>query len=234
MAHCSFDIETNGTEDPFVTCASTRLEVPGRPPHTVLWHSSFGTQMNPASLAAMVEYLYALHVTGTPIVTFNGAGFDFRVVHDQLAAGKEPEAARLAVTLALEHLDIMFQFTCEKGYYASMQSFLDGMGHTGKSMSGLEAIELWTGSSATLTTKRVVLDYCARDVECLSDLRNAIIETGGCHRVAKTSKRRTMWTVPTLHSVQDALLRREMRPPDTTWMDNPPDPHTMIGWCNLK
>ena len=228
MKHCAFDIETNGVDDPIVTCAATQLCYGDNENHTIVWHSNYSSAMQSRDLECLIEYLYALHLVKIPTITFNGLAFDFKVVHDNINEGSK--ARLLCRLLARNHIDIMYQFSCHHGYFASMQSFMLGMRHPGKSGNGKDAIDMWCGDSANLQTKKAVLDYCRTDVKCLSELTLHIAEHNMCARVSKSDHRSTWHLSDGLQVAHECHLHLCAHPPNTKWMKDPPDIKTMIRW----
>ena len=77
--------------------------------------------MSKEALGGLVDLLTTL----SGIVTFNGAGYDFKVLHLALLKNKMTEQAEAIRKLAVGnlHVDIMFDFTAISGYYSSMDSF---------------------------------------------------------------------------------------------------------------
>lgn len=229
MATCSFDIETDGVDNPAITCAATIVTNHDTgATHTRTWHSKLGELMSERRIAEMVQYLYSLHVAGVRLVTFNGASFDFRVVHNNLPP--ESESLRCRVReMAMDHVDIMYAFVCDNGHFASMQSFSEATGAS-KTGKGSDAIDNWLGDGATAETQRGVLDYCRNDVVCLEKLYKRVTESDSINRVTKSGKTQ-VWNHGRLTTVAECVARFNSNPPDNAWMRNPPDPNTMIEWA---
>lgn len=231
-AHIAFDIETDGLfdgdEPPGITCCATRLVYDGGA-HVRYFHSNFGPKMTPADIGDLVEYLYALHRAGVTVVTFNGGGFDFKVVHAYVK--DDPKLNEMTSILAREHVDIMFEFACTYGYYASMNSFCAGSKLTTKNGSGADAIGMWVGPSATDSSRAAVLAYCANDVRCLSDLYLHVLSNGGAKRITKRGATREV----KLHvlPVNEAARAYTDNPPDVGWLDQPPDILGAVAWCGV-
>lgn len=230
----AFDIETDGLFDndtpPNITCCATRLVVADKV-HTRTFHSDFAPAMTPRDIGEMVHYLFSLHLAGVTVVTFNGAGFDFKVVHAHVA--HDPGLAALTTRLAQEHVDIMFEFACTAGYYASMNSFCEGSKLAVKNGSGADAIGMWVGPSATETSRAAVLTYCANDVRCLAELYAHILGTGGAARVTKRGAvRNVSFHTPPL-TVLAAAAAHRASPPQNNWMADPPDITGAVAWCGV-
>lgn len=65
-----------------------------------------------------------INYTDGPIVTFNGAGFDFRVLCAHVTTNSLRR--QLVKVACFNHIDIMMDFLCSSGYPSSLESFLTG------------------------------------------------------------------------------------------------------------
>ena len=85
----AFDIETDGLFDgdtpPSITCCATRIVTSAGDTHVRFFHSNYSEKMTVGDIADLIEYLYGMQLAGATIVTFNGAGFDFRVMQAHVA-----------------------------------------------------------------------------------------------------------------------------------------------------
>jgi hypothetical protein len=126
MTYCAFDIETAATEDlsqsipihlSAIQCLGyVPIFLPKQTDH--LFRSrSMSMDEDEAS-----ELVSALKKISSSILTWNGLSFDFR----QLSLASKSKQA--CIDLALDHIDIMFQFHCIKGYPISLNAALVGMG----------------------------------------------------------------------------------------------------------
>lgn len=233
MAFVAFDIETDGLFEseipPSITCCAAHIV--GDREHVRTFHSEYAPAMTPRDIAGVVEYLYALHIAGVTVVTFNGAGFDFRVVAAHLE--HDADALEKVKVLARQHVDLMFEFACRHGYYASMNSFSEGCGLTQKTGKGCDAIEAWSGETATLASRDGVLAYCANDVKCLAELYRHIVANGEAHRMTKAGNRRAAPFSKPPASVDEAVAIFESAPPDCSWMSDPPDVVGAVAWLRV-
>ena len=232
-SYCCMDIETTGLEAPDITCAATLVvnQETGIE-HCHAWHSGLGGTMTRPKLLDLVDYLYGLFVAGVPIVTFNGLGFDWRVICDQVG-DDHPEAQSRVREMALGHHDVMFKFTCEHGYFASMQSFLDvspsGITKTG---TGADAITKWRGEGATRQTQLDVIEYCRNDVRCLSHVYLLLWRPEPMKRKTKRGSIQTWDHGGAIDSVQVCLEKFVASPLENSWLRNPPDPIQMAQWAD--
>ena len=226
MDHVSFDLETTGT-DVFadrITCGATR-EVVGDSITIKLWHSELADVMSDETATELAEYLIAAHERNLPVVSFNGAKFDFAILAQRLA----PCVLSRLKEVTKAHIDIMFHFACTHGYYASMDSFAKGCGLQPKTWNGKDAAEAWTNNNDG--DRQKVVDYCAEDVRCLSDLYTYIKANGEANRITKAGNLRCIPFAP-LFNVKDAAAYFRNHPPDVTWMSDPaPNVAEGLQWC---
>ncbi|WP_341246870.1 ribonuclease H-like domain-containing protein [Nereida ignava] len=230
----AFDIETSGLFDgdvpPDVTCCAVRIEASATP-HIRLFHSNWAAAMTTDDLADLVEYLYALHLAGVTIVTFNGAGFDFKVLWAHLCG--VPSLCTMLRELVQGHADLMFEFASRHGYYTSMQSLSLGTGLPGKTGDGGDAIGMWCGAAATATTRAAVLAYCANDVRCLAELYRHICANGTATRITKAGNHRVCEFSSPPDTVDAAAARWRRSEVDLSWMTDPPQILEAVAWADV-
>ena len=228
----AFDIETDGLFEgdtpPNITCCATHF-VQAEDVVCKVFHSNYAPAMTADDIAAVVEYLCELEGRGAKVVTFNGAGFDFKVVAAHVR--ELPDVFAKVKMLAKSHTDLMFEFACRHGYYASMSSFCKGSELTQKSGDGADAIEAWMGETATQETRDGVLSYCLNDVKCLADLYAFVLAHGYAYRITKTTnrKRPAVFAEPPM-SVEKCVAYFICNPPDCGWMQDPPNILAAVEW----
>jgi uncharacterized protein YprB with RNaseH-like and TPR domain len=231
ISYCCVDIETTGLDSPDVTCVATLVvNLATGQSECQTWYSSLGAVMSQDKLNGVIDYLYGLHVAGVALVTFNGLGFDWRVMCDQMG-DDNPLAQNRVREMALGHHDVMFKFTCEHGYFASLQSFLEasdsGISKTG---NGKDAITKWCGENATRQTQLEVLEYCRNDVQCLSHVYKQLWQAEPMKRKTKRGSIQTWDHGGAIDSVQVCLEKFLANPLENSWLRNPPDPIQMVEW----
>ena len=209
---CFFDIETDGLhEDAKITCVVT-----ANANEVKMWHSNYADFMTRSDLISLIDYLCRQDL----VVSFNGAHFDFKVLY---YCTLDPRA----ISLAFSHLDICYCFAVDKGYFTSLNSFMQGSGITGKNGSGFDAIEKWLCGG--IQEKNEILNYCKNDVRCLKDLYNLMITPGASiYRLSKKG-RKLKWK-PRLLTVQHAMQRYKEKPPDVSWMTRPILLDKILDW----
>jgi len=140
-----------------ITCAATLVQEQGEVP--AMWYSraSDGTpapQMNEADLQALVRYLSSMVEAGYTILTWNGLNFDFDILAEESGLTDECKA------LAWQHVDMMFDFFCRRGFMVALDNAAKGLGLKGKTegMSGDMAPRLWAEGK-----HQEVLEYVGQD-----------------------------------------------------------------------
>lgn len=110
------------------------------------------------------------------LVTFNGSGFDVRLLAEYAKGGRQGLYEEVKEMNLNHHIDLMFLAVCERGHPVSLQKMCEAMGVGSKSLAGggLEAVVLWNLGGESC--KRV-LEYNKQDVELLSLLYHKISET---------------------------------------------------------
>jgi hypothetical protein len=164
-------------------------------------------------------------------LTWNGLSFDFRLLG--LYSG-EIEACAI---LALNHIDMMFLVTCNKGYYLGLDTALKGMNIESKvhmvtmndgsildSMSGQKAPMLWRNGEY-----EAVKTYLAGDVIQPIKLAQAIQNQGRIFWFSKTGKPQSLYTK--LMTVKECF---KLPAPDVSWMANPPARMGFVKWIPME
>ena len=165
-------------------------------------------QMSEGDCQDLVGYLVELHQKDILPLTWNGLGFDFKVLAEESGMFEECKV------LALNHVDMMFHFFCIKGFAIGLDAACKGMGLSGKpkGMTGAMAPAMWAEGKY-----QEVLDYVASDV--IQPLRLAeMVEKA---RVLGWRTKRgaiTNVAIPEWMVARDALA---LALPDTGWMHNP-------------
>jgi len=95
------------------------------------------------NVARLVDELERYCQRGYYIVTWNGMGFDFRVMAQD--AKDDVGLYKRICNLAWNHIDIAFQMRVEKGYMIGLDAAAKGLGVEGKTegMSGALAPQMW-------------------------------------------------------------------------------------------
>jgi len=93
-----------------------------------------------------------------PIVTFNGEGFDFKVLS---AYGAVDALYRLS-------LDMLTHLSKRLGFRVKLESVAQATLGRGKSGTGTECVNWWRSGEAAQRQK--VVEYCSQDVELTRDL----------------------------------------------------------------
>jgi uncharacterized protein YprB with RNaseH-like and TPR domain len=178
--------------------------------------SATGDVLTQETARALVDHLLELDRAGSTIVTWNGAGFDFRVLAH--ASGMMDACA----SLAWQHVDMMFWFHCQKGFAIQLAKAAEAAGSSkAHGLSGADAPRLWAAGE----TDRV-LEYVAQDVRATAAVYEAAVRHRGIRWV--TSYGRISKASGKLLPVREAF---QLPLPDTLWMSRPPWPRTkFVGW----
>ncbi|MBT3337059.1 MAG: hypothetical protein HN855_16190 [Anaerolineae bacterium] len=176
----------------------------------------------------LVKDLMAFAADGNTFVTWNGCGFDFRLLAQE--SGMFEECGEMA----LNHVDLMLLVTFAKGWFLGLDKALQGANIAGKvhevelangeilsEMNGGLAPELWAKGE-----HNAVLTYLRGDVEQTLALAKVIQETKSIHWTSGRGKPQSV-SVPRLMTVRECF---DIREPDVSWMDNPPMREDFVKW----
>ena len=230
MSYVVFDLETKASPGaldldryiPPITVAATLAA--GQEPR--LWYDrdaqgqATGEPLGQPGAQELVRCLAEAAQLGQTIVTWNGAGFDLRVL--ARASGLADEC----VDLAWKHLDLMFWLHCRNGYSVGMDRAARAVG-SGKTegMDGSDAPRLWAAGEYER-----VLEYAGQDVRALAEIYQNV-QSSRSLRWINTRGRLSRAAGPLL-TVQEAL---QLPQPDTSWMRRAPWPRTkFVGWMATR
>jgi len=196
LGYVCFDLETTGLFDagraPAVLCAATvELTVLNRtrgslecnPPR--VWHDKTYNVMNTANrdvLDALIEYLIERRDSGYLPITWNGSGFDFKVLHALL----QDRGAQI-IDLCKTYTDVCFNVFVHKGFPIKLASVATAFGCENKSDCGANAPTLW--SSGLETDKIRVINYCQQDVVVLASVVSCIMAFKGVKWMTKSGNK---------------------------------------------
>lgn len=153
------------------------------------------------------------------IVTWNGLQFDFDVLQE--------ESQMNVSDMAMDHIDIMFQFFCMTGYPVGLDVVAKTMGLHGKldGMTGALAPAMWK------INPQLVVDYVIQDGRTTLDVANAVEKTKRVAWVTKSGKYRILPLQRGLLSVRESL---EIPLPDQSWMNNPMSRESFMEWMKCQ
>ena len=202
-----------------VSCAATRAS----DGELKLWYgknaeSSITSQTPIEQLNSLVTYMMDRHSDGYKIVTWNGLGFDFDILHEE--TGGNPDCK----FLAHNHFDMMFHLFCEKGYPLSLDKAARGMGLKGKTegVDGAQVPVLWQQGQFDK-----VLEYLSQDVRTTQELAAICENKHQLEWFSNTGKLQRLALPKGWLNVDAALKLAE---PDTSWMSNPWPREKFTGW----
>ena len=181
--------------------------------------------------AGATRILTALDATagrGDTFVTWNGAGFDFRLLADE--TGRHADCARLA----LKSVDMMFQVLCERGHPLSLDSALKGArlpakvdqvtlgsGHVVQ-INGADAPRYWQEGEYA-----AVMAYCAADAERTLALAAACQRSRRLSWISQKGRPNEMYLRTGWLTVEQCLA---LPLPDTSWMTRPMSRGDVLAW----
>jgi hypothetical protein len=232
MAFVAFDVEIakpvpDGPDilahHPGIACAATAREGDARA--SILFDPSESPELfEPATKAltrdGSLRILAALEEAvgrGDTLVTWNGAGFDFRLLADE--TGRHADCARLA----LASVDMMFQVLCERGHPLSLDAALKGAAlppkmtevtlRSGEAVhiSGAEAPQYWQAGEFAAVAAYAAVCQKSRQLAWVS-------QKGRPNQVYL----RTGWL-----TVEQCLA---LPLPDTSWMTKPMSRDDVLAW----
>ena len=168
--------------------------------------------------ADLVHYLANRTKEGYTLLTWNGLGFDLDILAEE--SGMFAECRHLAT----DHVDMMFQILCQRGFGVSLDAAARGMNIKGKpeGMTGSRAPVLWADGK-----REEVLRYVGQDVRTTMDVALACEFAGALHWISRRGKLRTMRLLDGWLSVGEALA---LPLPYTAWMDEPWKREEFVGW----
>jgi len=205
-----------------ISCAATLASDSDQPQ---LWYgkSSDGSpakQMSVQETTELVRYLARMAAEGYTILTWNGLGFDFDVLAEE--SRSKPDC----MSIALDHVDMMFHLVCSLGYPVSLQKAADGMGVPGKpqGMTGIRAPKAWAEGQ-----HQVVLDYVSQDVRIALQIGQACDQQREFHWITQRGARKSVPLANGWLIVREAMKLPE---PDTSWMSKPLSRREFSGWLS--
>lgn len=174
--------------------------------------------MSRAEAAELVEYLLTAVQSGATLLTWNGLNFDF----DLLA--EESDQWKACQELALNHVDMMFQVVCAKGYPLGLDKAAKGMGLPGKTagMSGDQAPVLWQAGR-----RAEVLEYVSQDVQTTLDLALQVEQARQLRWISNSGRPQVLPLPRGWLRVREAMQLPE---PDNAWMRNPLRREDFVAW----
>jgi hypothetical protein len=189
-------------------------------PNVIVWQGQ--PELGEYGVRGIVDTLDTLFSGGYQLVTFNGAGFDFRVLADGCKVTRIA-AARLART----HIDIFFHLFAKLGYSPGLDALARGAGLGSKTegMDGAKAPDMWQNGQY-----QQVIDYCIQDTRLTLQLAQTVIERGAAEWTSKSGRPQSV-KVDRWLTVMEAV---QLPDPDNSWMGDRAWPQSkFIGWCGL-
>ena len=190
----------------------------------------YALRMPEEQINAEIDRMYRWYQEGIYVVTWNGLGFDFRVLHQETSS---PEHRAKCRFLAQRHIDLCFLFLCYKGYPTKLDNVNRAMGFAGKTegMDGALAPVMWRTSRVD---QDKVLEYVERDAAATLELYQKAYETGGLRYETSAGKPRILRLDPPVgHRLQTCwdAIGGVKKPSMGWWSDGtPPSREKSYGW----
>jgi len=224
---------------------------------------SFGIdyKMSPPQVRELVGTLSILHSMGCRIVTWNGAGFDFRCLEFWAKQGLPSFAARLwseeVIFLARSHIDPGFLMVCQLGYMIGLNTCANALSVEGKlkGMSGLLAPLLWSGLTGredndtlrqvadlgaipgSLHARALCLDYVKQDAVATLEVYLELKRIAGrLHWITsrgRTSRTGWMPEKDEFGELLSVVKAGSLPLPDISWMREPRERSEYISWTEI-
>jgi hypothetical protein len=177
--------------------------------------------MTKEELEPMLNYFKFRSGEGYKVLTWNGLQFDFDVL------AEESGNYETCKQLALEHIDMMFQIFCLKGYPLGLNTVAHGLGLSGKTegMHGDLAPQMWANSEED---RWKVLEYVKQGAITTWEVFLESSKRKSINWISRSGKYQYM-TIPEWKSVSECLKYPE---PDTSWMSSPMKRESFLEWTN--
>ena len=166
------------------------------------------TAMTKENAASLVDYLQQMTSDGYTITTWNGMGFDWR------ALAKQSRRVEECRQLALNHVDMMYQVLCTKGFCLKDESAADGMGVRRKTDEEYDndKPERWAENHPKL-----ILVRCNATADVILKVSTEAQRTGQLKWISRNGVRNGMRLKDGWKTVQEARVIPE---PDTSRFHN--------------
>lgn len=205
-----------------VSCASVVAEDGSG----MLWYSAPGApSMTQNAVKQMLSYITYLIKAGHQIITFNGAGFDWRML------GYEIGDFSLVSKLARVSYDPCYAMLKMRGFPVGLAATCAGMGLEGKlaDMDGKTAVDKW--SDYLMRPK--IMEYNIQDSRVTMQLGQILRERGVLRWVTQADRiaEQDLPFLPTSHYMTLPM-------PDQSWMrpkpgfERPPQEEDFVGWIS--
>ena len=211
MKTAALDIET--TKSSRVACMSVAFSDVTEPVRLYqrVGPNGIADWLTSERLCEIVDWLMLkTTVGGYKLTTWNGAGFDFKVIAE--ITGMYEECRQLV----MNHVDMMYHLFCVKGHPVSLKAACIGSRTENKmeGMVGVEVPDLWENKE----NRGRIVEYCAQDTAVTLQLFRRSLQMGGLHWMSKSGKIRTLMLPDGWLTVEQAMALPE---PDVSWMSDP-------------
>lgn len=143
-----------------------------------------GEAMTQNQVEHVIDKLLEYDSLNCKIVSFNGSGFDIKLLAQYMKSDKNKYMK--VRKMNLNHIDLMFLVVCNRGHPAGLSKITEAMGVGKKSLEGggLESVKLWAAGKY-----EDVYNYNTKDVELLYDLFKEVNKTKTIQFMSKAGNR---------------------------------------------
>lgn len=143
-----------------------------------------GEAMTQNQVEHVIDKLLEYDSLNCKIVSFNGSGFDIKLLAQYTKSDKNKYMK--VRKMNLNHIDLMFLVVCNRGHPAGLSKITEAMGVGKKSLEGggLESVKLWAAGKY-----EDVYNYNIKDVELLYDLFKEVNKTKTIQFMSKAGNR---------------------------------------------
>lgn len=181
--------------DLHIACASTMKSDESFP---YVWYDrtnqGISEFMSVATLSNFIMYLQSLSFLGYTIVTWGGAGTDFRVLWKEV-----PNLRQQILQMCLLHVDVPFASGMDIGMMMGLSASARAIGLEDKTVKSIEIPELWR------TNKQLVLTHVSTDSYLTFMVVQNICNTNTLCWITQKGVNRC-WKPVNLRKVQECLL----------------------------
>ena len=175
-------------------------------------------RMTSKEASKLVSDLMELSGKGYTVLTWGGTDFDFDILAE--------ESGRISdcISIARNHVDMLFHVFCSLGYFVSLQKAAEGMDLGGKKagISGATAPSMWAEGKY-----KEVIDYCTQDARLTLQIARHCEQ---CSRFSWITRRGVLKDLVLPNgwaTVQEAYA---FPLPDTSWMEDPKSRDEIVSW----
>ena len=225
-----------------ITCAAAAVHTNGKEEVYSFYpdigdDGAYEPRMSVEKCRDMFDMLGLWQGGGYDIVTWNGLGFDFDVLAEEVQCRayadeslcdvvKDRMFAEAVAKMAMNSVDPAFVMLCAKGYMIGLNTAAKGLGVEGKTegMHGDLAPIMWKQGREE---QEKTIAYVMQDAVATSNVYRAMVELGGVRWISRSGRLNKWYHSSRDYSVGIGLKIPE---PDTSWMSEPRTRKSVYDW----